>query len=149
MIKTFEQFIQSEKSTEEMYTPEEYKAVYSIVKKYFNRFPQVETDIETFIYSPNCEDKIDFVDTFDLYDELNVCHNCGKFMVNDDFVAINGDESYCSLDCFNAVYPHKYDEFVEHGWIKNGWDGEPIQPEMPEDDRSPDELKGYSWTHGI
>ena len=151
MIKTFEQFTQSEKAKKDMYTPEEYRAVYNIVKKYFNRFQdEVDMDIETFIHSSDCcREKTDFIDIFDLYDELNVCHNCGKFMVNDDFIAINGDESYCSLDCFNAVYPHKYDEFVEHGWIKIGWYGDPIEPEEQPDERSADELKGYSWTHGI
>lgn len=148
MIKTFEQFTQSERGKEEMYTPEEYKAVYNIVKKYFNRFPQVKTDIETFIYSSDCRDKTDFVDDFDLYDELNVCHNCGKFMVNDDFLVVQGHESYCSGDCFDKVYPRRYDDFVEAGYLTIGWDGETIEPDMT-DYRSADELKGHSWTHGI
>lgn len=147
MIKTFEQFTQRGKDKKEMYTPEEYKAVYNIVKKYFNRFPQVKTDIETFIYSSDCRDKTDFVDEFDLYDELNVCHNCGKFIVGDDFLGVDGCESYCSGKCFDVVYPFKYDDFVESGQLTNGWD-EKIEPDRT-DYRSADELKGYSWTHGI
>jgi hypothetical protein len=152
MIKTFEQFTQSERDTEEMYTPEEYKAVYNIVKKYFNRFQEeVDVDIETFIHSSDpdcCRDKTDFIDVFDLYDELNVCHNCGKFIVDDDFLGVGGCESYCSIDCFDEKYPHKYDDFVERGEITKGW-YEKIEPEEQPDERSPDELKGYSWTHGI
>lgn len=149
MIKTFEQFAQSvkdEKKKKEMYTPEEFKEVYDIVSEYYDG----DGDIEAFICADDENgDKSDFVDEHDLYGELDVCRNCGKFVVNDECIIIDNSESYCSFDCAIKAYGHsRYEIFYEKGLVKVGWNGEPANKDDEDVDyRTDDEIRG-TWSGG-
>ena len=156
MIKTFEQFASQrdvEKAKKEMYTPEEFKEVYDIVSEYYDG----DGDIEAFICASDkngVREKTDFVDEHNLYGKLDVCHYCGKFVVSnedddeDGCIIVDNTESYCSWECFQEVYPYKWDSFVEDGLIKIGWKGEVLEPDTT-DYRTEEEKMGHSWTGGI
>ena len=94
-IKTFEQFNAS-KQKKEMYTPEEYQAVYDIVSEYYDG-----EDIDDFIYSTDVEEKDDFI-TDNEIDTLRVCLSCGKFIT--EGYLYRDFETYCSEECFVNEY---------------------------------------------
>lgn len=91
-IKTFEQFTSG--STKQMYTPEEYDAVYAIVSEFYDG-----DDIDEFIYSDDVDEKEDFIMENEI-ETLRVCYTCCKFII--EGYIYNDFETYCSEECFIA-----------------------------------------------
>ena len=114
MIKTFEQFIANEPKPE--YTPEEYQTVLDIVSQYYDG-----DDIEAFIYSPDFEEKEDFVMENEI-ETLRVCQHCGKFMT--EGYIYRDFETYCSDECFIAEHGKPaFDNADEDELYWTAWEG--------------------------
>lgn len=85
MVNTFKQM-------DKMYTTEEYKKVYDIVREYYE-----EDDIEDFILSTDVEEKDEFITDNDI-ESIRVCSTCGK-LITEGYI-YNDYETYCSDKCF-------------------------------------------------
>lgn len=85
MVNTF-------KKMDKMYTTEEYKKVYDIVREFYE-----EDDIEDFILSTDVEEKDEFITDNDI-ESIRVCSNCGK-LITEGYI-YNDYETYCSDKCF-------------------------------------------------
>ena len=113
MIKTFEQFTQASK---EMYTPDEFQAVYDIVTEYFG-----DGDIEEFINSPEVEAKEEFIEENEI-ENLRVCESCGKF-ITEGYI-YRDFETFCSDECFiNMHGKQAFENADEDELYWTAWEG--------------------------
>ena len=114
MIKTFEQFKRI--TTNPIYSPEEFKAIYDIVSNYYDG-----DNIDDFIYSPDTEAKEEFIEDNEI-DNLRVCQYCGKFII--EGYLYRDFETFCSEKCFINEYDRKtYVEADDDELYWTAWEG--------------------------